>query len=238
MTTCEELDGLLAERASGEIAAEERALLDAHLPGCERCRKELAAYESTFALVREAIPRDDRGARFAAAPSPQHPGALRGRPRAPSVLREEIRRGGPAAPSSLRWRGSRDDRSLAPGRRESPAGHADLASAALAAWKRRHQRRVTTVTLGAGFLAAAVAALVALSPALLHRSLRSHPAVSAELASAPRWEPDVDGALSAAGLLETDTEAGQVGSEEALAAEEVALAAYDAAAVPAASDEP
>jgi anti-sigma factor RsiW len=49
---CVELDGLLAERASGELAPEDQARLDAHLPSCERCRAELAGYEDALDLMR------------------------------------------------------------------------------------------------------------------------------------------------------------------------------------------
>jgi anti-sigma factor RsiW len=50
--TCRDLDGLLVERASGEMAAEDAARLDLHLEGCERCRTELAAYRQAFDLAR------------------------------------------------------------------------------------------------------------------------------------------------------------------------------------------
>ncbi len=54
MKPCDEMDGLLAERALGGLALEDQALLDAHLPGCQRCRAGLASYEVTFGLMREA----------------------------------------------------------------------------------------------------------------------------------------------------------------------------------------
>jgi anti-sigma factor RsiW len=52
MNACRQLDGLLAEYASGPVEPEEAARLEAHLAGCARCRAELAAYQETFALAR------------------------------------------------------------------------------------------------------------------------------------------------------------------------------------------
>ena len=53
MNRCIELDGLLAERASGDdLAPEDQARLDSHLPSCERCRAELASYEDVLGLIR------------------------------------------------------------------------------------------------------------------------------------------------------------------------------------------
>jgi anti-sigma factor RsiW len=52
MNPCVELDGLLAERASGDLAPEDQARLDAHLPSCERCRAELASYHDALSLMR------------------------------------------------------------------------------------------------------------------------------------------------------------------------------------------
>ncbi len=73
MNPCVELDGLLAERASGDLAPEDQARLDAHLPSCERCRAELASYEDALDLVR--VPGSSTF-RDAVAPSPsprEHP---------------------------------------------------------------------------------------------------------------------------------------------------------------------
>jgi len=52
VTACVEVEALLAERASGELALEDAARLEEHLPGCSRCRAELAAYEDVFALAK------------------------------------------------------------------------------------------------------------------------------------------------------------------------------------------
>ena len=67
MNPCVELDGLLAERASGDLAPEDQARLDAHLPSCERCRAELASYEDALDLMR--VPEGSTS-RDAGAPSP------------------------------------------------------------------------------------------------------------------------------------------------------------------------
>lgn len=50
--TCTDLGVLLAARAAGDLAPEEAALLDAHLPGCTRCRAELATCEEVLTLAR------------------------------------------------------------------------------------------------------------------------------------------------------------------------------------------
>jgi anti-sigma factor RsiW len=77
MKTCVELDGLLAERASGDLAPEDQARLDAHLPGCERCRAELASYEDALGLMR--VP-ESSASRGAGVPPPSPRGAGRGAP--------------------------------------------------------------------------------------------------------------------------------------------------------------
>jgi anti-sigma factor RsiW len=98
----------------------------------------------------------------------------------------------------------------------------------LAAWKRRRRRRAGALALGASLAAAAAAALLALSPALSQRAQR--PAAVAEA-----WEPDVDSALSASGVLDSEswyaasTPYGSYGSSDD-PAEAVVLAAFDEAA--------
>jgi anti-sigma factor RsiW len=52
MTTCIDLDPLLAERASGELDPADAVRLDAHLATCDRCRAELAAYQQALGLAR------------------------------------------------------------------------------------------------------------------------------------------------------------------------------------------
>ncbi len=157
MSACPEMEGLLAERASGELAAEEAARLAVHLEGCAGCREELRAYEEAFAMAR--LPAPD-------------------------------------------------------------AQVADLDVRTFTAFQRRRRRRVTGLTLGAGFVAAAVAASVVLAPALLTlRSLppRQPPAVT-EVAQA---EP----ATAAAAQGGSDTASTSTTTE--LQPEDVALAALD-----------
>ena len=52
MSACPEMDGLLAERASGEMSEEDAARLDAHLATCTGCKAELRAYQDTFQMAR------------------------------------------------------------------------------------------------------------------------------------------------------------------------------------------
>jgi predicted anti-sigma-YlaC factor YlaD len=46
------MEGLLAERASGEMKLEDAARLEAHLAGCPGCQAELRAYQETFQMAR------------------------------------------------------------------------------------------------------------------------------------------------------------------------------------------
>lgn len=150
MSACPEMEALLAERASGEIPAEEATRLDAHLETCAGCRDELRAWQETFDVAR--LP--------------------------------------PAEPRV-----------------------ADLDVSTFTAFQRRRRRRVTGLTLGAGFVAAAVAASVVLAPALLTlRSLPQQP--HAAVATATQASTDETTHASAS----TTTE---------LAPEDVALAALD-----------
>jgi anti-sigma factor RsiW len=52
VTACLELDGLLAQRAAGDLAPDDAARLDDHLASCERCRRELEAYREVLSLAR------------------------------------------------------------------------------------------------------------------------------------------------------------------------------------------
>jgi|GEM_PF-6023147 len=51
---CEEMDTLLAERASGPVEASAAAALEAHLLRCPACRAAAAQWEALFSLV--AVP--------------------------------------------------------------------------------------------------------------------------------------------------------------------------------------
>ncbi len=173
MTACVEVEALLAERASGELAPEEAARLEEHLPGCSRCRAELAAYEDVFALAK--IPAS-------VGPLPLEGGES--------------------------GRGSRAPK--------------DLATSTLAAWKLRQRQRKTALALGAGFMAAAAAALFALSPALLSpRTQHAQPAT----AVATAWEPDVDGVVEASAVLDSASS----DTSDSISTEDAVLAALDAA---------
>jgi len=174
VTACVEVEALLAERASGELPLEEAARLEEHLPGCSRCRAELAAYDDVFALVRES-------------PSPR---------------------------PSPRMRGEGDQ--------TLQGDSTDLAKSTLALWKLRQRQRKTALALGAGFLAAAAAALFALSPALLGpRTQHALPAT----AVATAWEPDVDGVVEASAILDSASS----DTSDSISTEDAVLAALDAA---------
>lgn len=57
MTSCRDLELLIAERAAGDLSLQDQARLDAHLPTCEHCRAELAACEEVLDLARVGEPR-------------------------------------------------------------------------------------------------------------------------------------------------------------------------------------
>jgi predicted anti-sigma-YlaC factor YlaD len=155
MSACPEMEAFLAERASGEIPAEDAARVAAHLEGCAACRDELSAWEETFSMAR-----------------------------------------------------------LPP----AEARTTDLDVSTFTAFQRRRRRRVTGLTLGAGFVAAAVAAGVVLAPALLTlRSLPQQPHAAAIAAAAAHAVTD--------DAARTRSTAGSASEE--LAPEDVALAALD-----------
>jgi anti-sigma factor RsiW len=62
MTACRDLEPLLVERASGDLAQADAADLDAHLAGCAACRAEAAALEETLSLARLPPPGDEERA--------------------------------------------------------------------------------------------------------------------------------------------------------------------------------
>ena len=55
---CEDIDGLLTGYILGDITAEEREAVEAHLKECRGCEASLKEFESTLAYVRKA-PRGD-----------------------------------------------------------------------------------------------------------------------------------------------------------------------------------
>ncbi len=111
MSACPEMEGLLAERASGELGPEDAERLEGHLATCQGCQAELRAYQETFQMARLPPPENRI---------------------------------------------------------------AELDVSTFSAYQRRRRRRVTGWTIGAGFVAAAVAASVILVPAALTlRSLRT-----------------------------------------------------------------
>ncbi len=107
----------------------------------------------------------------------------------------------------------------------------DLGPPILAAWKRRHRRRVAGFALGAGVAAAAAAAAIALFPAFAHRGLRPAAPEAAVASSSSSWEPDVDGALAVADALAGGNSyaAGTTDGTYAETTEDVVLAAFDEA---------
>jgi len=160
MNACHEMDGLLAERASGEMAAEDAERLDAHLTGCERCRNELRAYQETFALARPEAPETRVG---------------------------------------------------------------DLEVSTFSAYQRRRRRRVTGFTIGAGFVAAAVAASVLIAPAFF--TLRSLPRQS-QIAMTGLTSDASAGVSGQSATTSTQLALGSDTSDE-VAPEDAALAALD-----------
>src|SRR5438093_713648 len=64
---CEQTRARMLELIYGELSAEARAEVAAHVAGCAACRAELAALESTRALARRALATDEPPARARAA---------------------------------------------------------------------------------------------------------------------------------------------------------------------------
>jgi predicted anti-sigma-YlaC factor YlaD len=61
MITCRELTNFLDDYLAGTLAAERRAVFDAHLSVCPDCRNYLASYRWTVGLVKRTVrdvPRD------------------------------------------------------------------------------------------------------------------------------------------------------------------------------------
>ncbi len=53
--TCAELDQRAVDYLYGELTAADRAVVDAHLGGCDDCRRELRALERALGVTREAL---------------------------------------------------------------------------------------------------------------------------------------------------------------------------------------
>jgi anti-sigma factor RsiW len=101
-------------------------------------------------------------------------------------------------------------------------GRAALEVSTLAAYQRRRRRRVTGLTLGAGFVAAAVAASVLLAPALITLRSLPQPHVVTGDATSIRGVQIGPGGPS---LVDAS-------SDEAVAPEDAALAALDEVETP------
>ena len=54
-TNCEDVSARMMELLYGELAADERASVDAHVAGCARCRSELEGFEKTRAVARQVL---------------------------------------------------------------------------------------------------------------------------------------------------------------------------------------
>src|SRR5450432_3569466 len=57
MGGCAEMETLLAERASGPLAAPEAAVLERHFVNCARCRAAASRWEGLFSLVALSPPK-------------------------------------------------------------------------------------------------------------------------------------------------------------------------------------
>ena len=79
---CEQIRGRMLELLYGELPAEARAEVQAHVAGCAACRAELAALESTRALARRALAADAPPPRARAAILQAAAAAARARPAA------------------------------------------------------------------------------------------------------------------------------------------------------------
>jgi len=65
MTACHDVEPLLLDRSTGDLADADSARLDEHLAGCAACRAEAAALDRALALVR--LPPPDAAERAALA---------------------------------------------------------------------------------------------------------------------------------------------------------------------------
>jgi anti-sigma factor RsiW len=56
--TCRELDDAIDDLLSDELPPAQRRACEAHLAGCEACRRHLSGYRRTIAVVKEAFAHD------------------------------------------------------------------------------------------------------------------------------------------------------------------------------------
>lgn len=82
------------------------------------------------------------------------------------------------------------------------------------------RRRVASVALGGGLAVAAAVAVIALSPGLAGRSVKQ------EQVAVEEWQPDIDGALEASGLVVQAASTAYTGIEDS-SLEGLTLAALD-----------
>jgi hypothetical protein len=54
-TNCEDVSAQMMDLLYGELSAEARARIDAHVAGCDRCRSELEGFEKTRAAARQVL---------------------------------------------------------------------------------------------------------------------------------------------------------------------------------------
>ena len=54
-TNCEDISAQMIDLLYGELAADARASVDAHVAGCARCRSELEGFERTRAVARRGL---------------------------------------------------------------------------------------------------------------------------------------------------------------------------------------
>jgi len=54
-TPCDDVSARMVDLLYGELSSGERAEIDAHVAGCERCRSELEGFEKTRAVARQAL---------------------------------------------------------------------------------------------------------------------------------------------------------------------------------------
>src|SRR5262245_21459299 len=54
-SSCDDVNARMMELLYGELPADARATVDAHVAGCARCRSELEGFEKTRALARRAL---------------------------------------------------------------------------------------------------------------------------------------------------------------------------------------